>query len=47
MKIHNRFDEDHREACQVCYDAYLDFMSEQRAEQELDAMIELDTAGVI
>lgn len=47
MNEHSRFNDEHRAKCSDCYEAYLDFMDEQRDEQRLDAMAELETMGVL
>ena len=37
---HDRFDEDHRNVCADCYDAWLDFCEEQEDQARLDRLIE-------
>ena len=39
---HSRFNEAHRDICNDCYEAYLDFCQEQEDEARLDAMAEME-----
>lgn len=43
---HNRFDEDHRAACDDCMSAYMDFMFDQADDARLDNLAELSIEGV-
>lgn len=36
---HSRFDDDHCKVCQDCHEAYVEFLDEQRQDEQLDAVL--------
>lgn len=44
-EYHSRFNQEHYNNCQPCYEDHLDFMQEQEMDARLDAMSEREEYG--